>query len=167
MAEVRYNEDEEGMYVDKARIGRFLAVCRRARQMTQEQLAEALGVTGKSVSKWETGKCLPDADLYEPLCGALGISIGEMFAAQRFADDDLLRMLKKRLYEMSDKSISFDEFSGALSRMAEVSALLRAFDTKAEAVRFLMEETHTSEKECADAYDFYMNMFYGKEKTDL
>ena len=63
--------------MDKIKIGTFIAHCRREKQITQEQLAELLGVTNKAVSKWETGCCLPDASLYEPLCAVLGITISE------------------------------------------------------------------------------------------
>lgn len=172
---VLYNECRGGVDVDKAKMGMFISQCRRENQITQEQLAEALGVTCKAVSKWENGKCLPDAALYEPLCGLLGISINELFAAQRIpekdycriADENLLRMLKLRLYQMSDRSIAFEDFSNALSRIAEVTAILQAFETKEAAVRFLSEETHISMEECSAAYDFYSNMFAEKEKTDL
>lgn len=163
------------MDVDKGKMGLFISQCRREKQITQEQLAEALGVTCKAVSKWENGKCLPDAALYEPLCGLLEISINELFAAQRIsgkdylriADENLLQLLKFRLYQMSDKSIAFDDFSNALSRMAEGSAIMQAYETKEAAVRYLNAETHISVEECALAYDFYSNMFAEKGKTDL
>ena len=66
--------------------------------MTQEQLAAELGVSGKAVSKWETGRCLPDSSLMEPLCDALGITFNELLAGKRIeleqerrASDDALR----------------------------------------------------------------------------
>ena len=113
--------------------------------MTQNQLAEVLNTTSKSVSKWENGSCLPDASMYEPLCDVLGITINELFAGQRISNEDyksiadanLLQMLKYRLYQLSDKSIAFAEFDNALSRMAEVTTILRQFGTKAEAVDYL------------------------------
>ena len=156
--------------MDKAKIGKFIANCRKEKRLTQEQLAEMLNVTGKSVSKWENGNSLPDASLYEPLCNILGITINELFAGQRIkdedykriADDNLMQMLKYKLYNMSDKTITFDEFSNALTRMAEVTTILKAFETKEEAVRYLMQGSGASFEECADAYDFYIKMF----KTD-
>ena len=54
--------------MNQIEIGKFIAECRKSKNMTQTQLAEVLNVTNKSVSKWENGSCLPDASLYEPLC---------------------------------------------------------------------------------------------------
>ncbi len=71
--------------MDQQKIGQFIAERRRERGLTQAQLAEALGVTDKSVSKWERGVCLPDASNYQPLCEALGMTISEFFAGERIA----------------------------------------------------------------------------------
>lgn len=153
--------------MDKIKIGRFIAECRKDKLLTQEELAGKLNITSKSVSKWENGSCLPASSLYEPLCSILEISINELFAAKRIqdkdykkiADDNLLQLLKYKLYNLSDKSITFDEFDNALSRMAEVTIMLKAFNTKEEAVDFLMKETDISFEECSKAYDYYINLF--------
>lgn len=153
--------------MDKRKIGQFISECRRDKQITQEQLAEMLNVTYKSVSKWENGHCLPDATLYEQLCSILDISINELFAGQRIedkdykriADNNLMQMLKYRLYCLSDKSIAFSEFDNALTQIAELTAELKRFRTKDEAVHYLMKETHFSFEECANAFDFYTNLF--------
>ena len=63
-------------------IGRFIAEKRRARNLTQEQLAELLGVSNKTVSKWETGKSMPDYSIVELLCKELNITISELIAAK-------------------------------------------------------------------------------------
>ena len=63
-------------------IGRFIAEKRRARNLTQEQLAELLGVSNKTVSKWETGKSMPDYSIVESLCKELNITISELIAAK-------------------------------------------------------------------------------------
>lgn len=153
--------------MDRIKIGKFIVKCRKDKLLTQEQLAEILNITSKSVSKWENGICLPDSSLYESLCSVLDISINELFAGQRIqkedykriADDNLLQMLKYKLYSLSDKSISFDKFDNALSRIAEVTTMLKAFDSKKEAVDFLMEQTNCSLEECSSAYDFYIDLF--------
>lgn len=54
--------------MDQNKIGEFIAQCRKEHNMTQMQFAEKLGVTNKAVSKWETGKCLPDAALFDDIC---------------------------------------------------------------------------------------------------
>ena len=66
--------------MDQQKIGAFMAACRKRKKLTQRQLAEALGVTDRSVSNWENGVCLPDASLYHSLCELLQISIEEFFA---------------------------------------------------------------------------------------
>ena len=57
--------------MDLIRIGQYIAGKRKALGLTQKQLAEKLGVSDKSVSKWERGVCLPDVSLYTELCAAL------------------------------------------------------------------------------------------------
>ena len=92
--------------MNQIEIGKFIAECRKSKNMTQNQLAEMLNITNKSISKWENGSCLPDPSLYEPLCDILGITINELFAGQRIekedyqrmADANLMRMLKYKLY---------------------------------------------------------------------
>ena len=49
-------------------IGKFIAQKRKEKNLTQEQLAEILGVSNKTVSKWECGKCMPDYGIVKPLC---------------------------------------------------------------------------------------------------
>ena len=153
--------------MDKVKIGKFIAKCRKDKLLTQEQLAEILNITSKSISKWETGKCLPDSSLYESLCRILDITINELFAGQRIKDEDykkiadnnLMQMLKYKLYNLSDKSIAFGEFDNALTRIAEVTTLLKSFESKEEAVFFLMKETDCPYEECLRAYDFYIKLF--------
>ena len=69
--------------MDQRKIGFFMAACRREQGLTQAQLAEKLGVTDKAVSKWETGRCLPDASLFVPLTSILGTTIDEFLEGQR------------------------------------------------------------------------------------
>ena len=153
--------------MNQKKIGKFIVECRKENKLTQEQLAEKLGVTDRSVSNWENGICLPDCSLYKTLCDVLGITINELFAGQKIreeeykkvADENLMKMLKYKLYCLSDKSISFDEFGNALDRMSEAVILLKSFKTKEEAVNFMMKETDLSYEECSSAYDFYINLY--------
>ena len=54
--------------------GNFIALKRREKNLTQEQLAEKIGVSNKTISKWENGKCMPDYAVVEILCNELDIS---------------------------------------------------------------------------------------------
>ena len=65
--------------MDQIKIGQFITRKRKEKNLTQEQLAEKLSVSNKTISKWECGKCLPDYSLVEPLCNELDISISELF----------------------------------------------------------------------------------------
>ena len=153
--------------MNQIKIGKFIAECRKDKNLTQEQLAEKLNTTNKSISKWENGNCLPDSSLYEPLCNILEITINELFAGKKIKDEDykkvadenLMQMLKYKLYCLSDKSITFNEFGNALDRMSEVLTILKSFSTKEEAVNFMMNETHLSYEEFSNAYDSYINLY--------
>ena len=64
--------------MDQIAIGKFIAKKRKEHNFTQEQLAERLGVSNKTISKWETGKCLPDYSIVESLCRSLDITMAEL-----------------------------------------------------------------------------------------
>lgn len=69
--------------MDQKRAGAFIAAMRKGKGFIQAELAEKLGVTDKSVSKWECGRCLPDASLMQPLCQAPGVSLSGLFAGEQ------------------------------------------------------------------------------------
>lgn len=68
-------------------IGQFIATKRREQNLTQEQLAEKIGVSNKTVSKWETGKTMPDYSVVELLCEVLNISVSELIAGKEKETD--------------------------------------------------------------------------------
>ena len=74
--------------MDQVKIGSFIKEIRKEKGLTQEQLAEKLDVSQKSVSRWETGKTMPDLSLYEPLCEVLGIQVSELLYAKRMSNDE-------------------------------------------------------------------------------
>ena len=79
--------------MDQEKIGRFICAMRKQQGMTQEQLGECLGVTNKTVSRWETGKYMPDIDKLQQLSAILGISINELLAGERI--EDVTNFVKK------------------------------------------------------------------------
>ena len=97
--------------MDQDRIGRFIAEKRKEQGLTQAQLAEALGITDRAVSKWETGRSLPDAAIMLELCGLLKITVndllnGEVVSMERYnetAERNLLEMVKQK--EAADKRL--------------------------------------------------------------
>lgn len=68
--------------MDQQNIGSFIAAKRREQNLTQKQLAEKIGVSDKTVSKWETGKTMPDYSVVELLCETLHISVSELIAGK-------------------------------------------------------------------------------------
>lgn len=68
---------------------------REAAQLTQKQLADELGVTDKAISKWETGRGLPDVTLLDPLSKALNVSIAELLAGERIVNTNKAANLNK------------------------------------------------------------------------
>lgn len=83
--------------MDLIKIGKYIAEKRKECGLTQKQLAEKLGVSDKSVSKWERGVCLPDVSLYFELCSSLGISINEFFAGEGIAQESIEEQSEKNL----------------------------------------------------------------------
>lgn len=81
--------NEGGNHMDLIKIGKYIAGKRKELGMTQKQLAEKLGMSDKSVSKWERGVCLPDVSVYSDLCLILGISINEFLAGEDIAQENI------------------------------------------------------------------------------
>ncbi len=69
--------------MDQIKIGKFIAECRKNKNMTQAQLAEKVGVTDRAVSKWENGRSMPDSSIMLELCGELGITVNELLCGER------------------------------------------------------------------------------------
>lgn len=86
--------------MDQTKIGRFLAACRKEKDLTQRQLAELLHVSDKTVSKWETGKGLPEAQLMLPLCEALGISVNELLSGERLTETEYQRKAEENMVNL-------------------------------------------------------------------
>ena len=76
---------------ESERTGQFIAELRRERQMTQQELAQALHVTDKAVSKWETGRGFPDIKLLPALGAVLGVSVVELLTGRRIESDTLTK----------------------------------------------------------------------------
>ena len=87
--------------------GKFISNKRKEKNLTQEQLAEKLGVSNKTISKWETGKCMPDYSIVKSLCEELGITIAELMDGEeseeksvRVYDEEQIMDLLRRTQEL-------------------------------------------------------------------
>ena len=89
--------------MDQIAIGKFIAKKRKEKNFTQEQLAERLGVSNKTVSKWETGKCMPDYSVVKILCEELEITVAELLdgeaaeerSVRAYDDEQIMDLLKR------------------------------------------------------------------------
>lgn len=75
--------------MDTLKIGRMIAACRKEKGMTQAQLAEKLGVTAKTISRWENGNYMPDISMLQPLSEELGISLNELLSGERILQEEI------------------------------------------------------------------------------
>ncbi len=73
--------------MNQIKIGRFIAENRKQKNLTQEELGEKLGVTNKTVSRWETGMYMPDLDTIQLLCDELDITVNELLSGERLGED--------------------------------------------------------------------------------
>ncbi len=83
--------------MNQERIGKFILECRKEKGLTQEQLAEKLGISDRAVSKWERGLNMPDVSLFESLCMELNISINELISGKKIKNDDYKRIAEQNL----------------------------------------------------------------------
>lgn len=91
-------------------IGAFIAKKRKEKNLTQAMLAEKLGVSNKTISKWENGKCMPDYSIIQSLCNELNISISELMDAEpnsiRDYDDTQILDLIQRTQNLENQKNS-------------------------------------------------------------
>lgn len=73
--------------MDQVKIGKFIAHMRKQNDLTQKKLAQKLGISDKTISKWECGKGMPDNVLMLPLCDALGITVNELLSGESLPDN--------------------------------------------------------------------------------
>ena len=89
--------------MDQIKIGKFIASCRKEQGMTQAVLAERLGISDRAVSKWETGKSMPDSGVMLELSALLKINVNELLSGERImaeaydkrAEENLLAMRRE------------------------------------------------------------------------
>lgn len=119
--------------MDQVKIGKFIANCRKNVNLTQAQLAEKLNITDRAISKWETGKSLPDSSIMLTLCDILGISVndllcGEVVTVENYSkelENNLLEMIKQK--ERADKRLlSAEVFIGITATVVLLALVLLA-----------------------------------------
>lgn len=110
--------------MDQIKIGKFIAECRKKQNLTQMGLAEKLNITDRAVSKWETGRALPDSTIMIELCDILKISVNELLCGEvlsmetynKNVEDNLIEMIKEK--ERNDKMLLLIEWVIGILSMA-------------------------------------------------
>ena len=111
--------------MDQIKIGKFIASCRKEQGMTQAVLAEKLGISDRAVSKWETGKSMPDSGIMLELCELLNINVNELLSGEKImkevydkiAEDNLLAM-RRELEEKNRQMLNLEIVIGAPATIA-------------------------------------------------
>lgn len=108
--------------MNQATIGNYIARKRKEQNLTQEQLAEQLGVSNKAISKWENGKCMPDYSIIQKLCEVLQVTISELMdgedaagnSIQVYDDAQILDLLRRTQELERQKNMLYGLILGVL-----------------------------------------------------
>ena len=119
--------------MDQIQIGKFIAACRKERGMTQAQLAEKMNVSDRAVSKWETGKNMPDSSIMLDLCAELDITVNDLLNGRRIAMKNYKEIAEKTMLEMRQAKeqndrmlLHMEVFLGCISSLFLFTAFLVA-----------------------------------------
>ena len=108
--------------MNQTEIGEFIAKCRKEKKLTQAQLAERLNITDRAVSKWKTGKSMPDSYIMLELCEILGITVNDLLSGEKIsmesyekkADENLIALKRKDENNMTKNAVISLLFSATL-----------------------------------------------------
>lgn len=118
--------------MDQIKIGKFIAETRRLQKLTQKQLANALSISDKTVSKWECGKGLPEVSLMLPLCNTLNITVDDLLSGekvsevnyQKKAEENMMNLVKEN--EENKKRMAISVVCGVITIIAVCSLVVIA-----------------------------------------
>lgn len=115
--------------MDLIKIGKYIAVKRKALGLTQKQLAEKLNMSDKSVSKWERGICLPDVTVYLELCKILGISINEFLAGEDIPKETIEQKAEENIIQITKDNKNKQKYLKKIIRLLIVMLVVFIFIT--------------------------------------
>ncbi len=134
--------------MNQIKIGAFISERRRAKGWTQRQLAEKLEITDKAVSKWETGRSMPDLSLFLPLCNLLEVTLNELFAGECIAQEKLKEKADEVLMDVITNWLGHDKWelkeSGtALQNVLEVENVSKLYENVSTGHENILEQHKT------------------------
>ena len=131
--------------MDQVKTGKFISALRKEKGLTQVQLADMLGISDKTVSKWERGAGLPEVSLMLPLCETLGISVNELLTGERLSDSDYKKKAEANIMDLvqenkENKRKLFQSIAcGAITIIAVFSlVMIASFIEMPDAARILI-----------------------------
>ena len=83
--------------MDQEKIGKFIASCRRKKNITQQELAEKLGVSDRTIGNWENGRNMPDLSLFKPLCNELDITLNDLMSGEKVKEKEYQEKLEENI----------------------------------------------------------------------
>ncbi len=86
--------------MDQIKVGKFINNRRKDKGLTQEQLAEKLGITSKSISRWENGNTMPDYSILPDLCNELNINVNELLSGEKIKENDYMIKSEENLINL-------------------------------------------------------------------
>ncbi len=118
--------------MNQIKTGKFIAQIRKEKGMTQRQLADELFISDKTISKWETGKGMPEVSLMMPLCEILGINVNELLTGERIPDENYKKKAEENIMnimrekEESIRRIIISVITAAISMLASFTLFIIA-----------------------------------------
>jgi transcriptional regulator with XRE-family HTH domain/DNA-directed RNA polymerase subunit RPC12/RpoP len=110
--------------MDQIKIGKFIAERRKLVKLTQSQLAERFGITDRAVSKWETGKAMPDSSLMLELCHVLGITVNDLLSGEVINVENYNKEMEQKLIELVKEKEESDKRLLALEWVAGILSVI-------------------------------------------
>ena len=96
--------------IDQKKTGQFISDIRKEKGLTQRQLADEIGVSDKAISRWETGRGMPDTSIMPDLCKVLDISINELLSGQRLSSTDYNGKAEENMVELIKSNESIKKY---------------------------------------------------------
>ncbi len=110
--------------MNQEKIGKFIAECRKEKNLTQLELAEKLNISNRAVSKWETGKNCPDVSIMLELCDILGINVNELLSGERIIMENFQEKAEQNLLELQKQKEKANKMKRKLETLWGVIAAI-------------------------------------------
>ena len=109
--------------MDQEKIGKFISELRKEKELTQSQLAECIGVSSKTVSKWECGRGMPEISTFPVLCETLGISVNELLSGERITSESYTEHAEENMVTLLKDSRAYNKKRSVIAAAVPVITL--------------------------------------------